>query len=375
MSGNTPVPMQRPPMPLARVADSLGGPTLQPGPARGGDELPPQRKLPLAEKAAIIIAALGAEAAPHVLQGMSETTIRRFAGAMSKIGAVTPEMLEQAIEEFSAELGARNQVRVGATEARKILGELLDDDSVSRIMDDVDLSNGRTIWEKLSNSSDQALAAYLRHEHPQTVAVVLSKLRAEKAARVLERLDAEFAQIVVLRLARVPRLDSEVMDIVKDVLQRDFLAVMQREQATRRPADVIGAMMNAVAISKRGALMEQLEQEKPKLAKQVQKVMFGFADIPGRVDARDAGTLLKAVEEPTMMLALKHAEANAPKVIDFFIGNISKRLSQRLEGELKMRSSPSPREGEAAQTAVVNMVRELSRSGELKMVDGDEEEE
>ena len=328
----------------------------------------------LAEKAALIIAALGPEAAPHVLQGMGETTIRRFAQAMSALGMVDPATLDAAIDDFTNELGASNQIKVGATEARRILKELLDDDSVSRIMDDVDVSGGRTLWEKLSNSSDQALAGFLRHEHPQTAAVVLSKMRSEKAARILERLDPEFAQVIVLRLARVPRLDSEVMELLKDVIFRDFLAVMQREQATRRPADVIGAMMNNVSSSARVRLLEQLEQERPKLARQVQKVMFTFVDIAERVDPREAGVLMKAVDEKTMIVALKLAEKNAPKVVDFILNNISKRLGQRLEGEIRQHAEVSHREGEAAQSDLVRAVRELARTGEIKLIEVEEEE-
>ncbi|MGF1659851.1 MAG: flagellar motor switch protein FliG [Rubrimonas sp.] len=330
--------------------------------------------LSLADKAAIIMAALGPEAAPHVLQGVSETTMRRFAQAMSGMWRISPELLDKTIADFTDELGANREIKGGAGEARRILRELLDDDSVSRIMDDVDAGGGRTLWEKLSNSSDQALAGFLRHEHPQTATVVLSKMRSDKAARILERLDPEFAQVIVLRLARVPRLDSEVMEILKDVITREFLAVMQREQATRRPADVIGSMMNNVSASNRARLLQQLEQEKPKLARQVQKVMFTFADLSERVEARDAGLLLKAVDEPTMLKALRFAESNAPRVIDFFLSNLSKRLAQRLEGEIKQIGDVSPRDGEAAQTEVVRVARELAQQGELKLVEVEEEE-
>ncbi len=331
--------------------------------------------LTLADKAAIIMAALGPEAAPHVLQGVSETTMRRFAQAMSGMWRVSPEMLDKTIADFTDELGANREIKGGAGEARRILRELLDDDSVSRIMDDVDAGGGRTLWEKLSNSSDQALAGFLRHEHPQTATVVLSKMRSDKAARILERLDPEFAQIVVLRLARVPRLDSEVMEILKDVIIREFIAVMQREQATRRPADVIGSMMNNVSAANRTRLLQQLEQEKPKLARQVQKVMFTFADLSERVEARDAGLLLKAVDEPTMLKALKFAESNAPRIIEFFLGNLSKRLAARLEGEIKQAPDVNPREGEAAQTEVVRVARELAQSGELQLVESNDDDE
>ena len=342
--------------------------------AHAGDAPRTVDDLSLADKAAIIIAALGPDAAPHVLQGMSETTIRRFAQAMSGLWKIGPDLLERVVSEFLGELGSGGEVKGGAAEARRILREVLDADSVSRIMDDVDMAGGRTLWERMSNSSDQALAGYLRHEHPQTAAVVLSKLRSDKAARILERLDPDFAQIIVLRLARVPRLDSQVMDLLRDVVTNEFLAVMQREQATRRPAEVIGSMMNNVSSNNRSRLLEQLESEKPKLAKQVQKVMFTFADISERVEARDAGLLLKAVDEPTMVMALKMAQNNAPRVIGFFLDNISKRLAQRLESEIEMHPEVKPRDGEAAQAEVVRQARELARAGELKLVEVEEEE-
>jgi flagellar motor switch protein FliG len=363
------------PTPTALAPAALAGPAAAPVPETPVDDVKAlTADLTLADKAAIILAALGPEAAPHVLQGVGETTIRRFAQAMSGLYRISPDVLEQTIVDFTRELGSRQTIRGGAGEARRILRELLDDDSVSRIMDDVDVAGGRTLWEKLSNSSDQALAGFLRHEHPQTAAVVLSKMRSDKAARILERLDPEFAQIIVLRLARVPRLDSEVMALMTQVIQREFLSVMQREQATRRPADVIGSMMNNVSSAARARLLEQLEQEKPKLARQVQKVMFTFTDIADRVAQKDAGLLLKAVDERVMLTALKMAEHNAPKIIDFFLGNISRRLAQRLEGELKQTPDPTPREGEAAQAEVVNVCRELAKNGELALTEEDVEE-
>jgi flagellar motor switch protein FliG len=372
MSGNLPV--QAPP-----TAITSSGPVLPSGGrAPGGEEdvgnRGPVPQLTLADKAAVIIAALGPDAAPRVLQGMGEPTIRRFAQAMSGLWRISPEVLEQTIIDFTDELGSHQTIRGGVSEARRILRELLDDDSVSRIMDDVDVAGGRTLWEKLSNSSDQALAGFLRHEHPQTAAVVLSKMRSDKAARILERLDPEFAQVIVLRLARVPRLDSEVMVLMTQVIQKEFLSVMQREQATRRPADVIGSMMNNVSSAARARLLEMLEQEKPKLARQVQKVMFTFADIPDRVTAKDAGVVLKSVEEPTMMVALKMAEHNAPRIIDFFLGNISRRLAQRLENEIKQHTEVTPRDGEASQAEVVMVIREMAKNGEIKLNEVEEDD-
>lgn len=333
-----------------------------------------EAELSSADKAAVIIAALGPDVAPHVLGDMSDLTIRRFARSMSRLQSISPKTVERVIDDFTRELGAENDVRGGALEARRILRQLLDDDSVARIMDEVDES-GRTLWERLSNCADQALAGFLRREHPQTAAVVLSKMRADKAARILEKLDAETAQIVVLRLARVPRLDREVMAILCDVISRDFLSVMRREQATRRPADVIGSLMNNVSTAKRAEFLKHLESEKPKLARQVLKVMFTFADLPSRVEPRDAPAIVKTVGDATLHQALKAAEHNAPRVLDFFLANVSKRLGERMRQEIEAMPEPTGRDGEAAQSAVVRAVRDLSQSGEITLVGSDSEED
>lgn len=353
-------------------------PVQHPGakpPAKADAAPGPRLSLAPADKAAIVLAALGPEAAPSVLRGMGEGAIRRFAQAMSNLWKVSPEELDQVISDFIGELGGKGDVKVGSAEARRILSEMLDNDSVSRIMDDVDASGTRSLWEKLSANSDQALAGFLKHEHPQTAAVVLSKMRAEKAARILEKLDPEFAQIIVLRLARVPRLDSEVMDILKEVVNRDVIAVMRREQATRRPADVIGSMLQNVSSRNRAALLEQLEEEKPAIARQVQRVLFTFSDIPSRVDSKDIQAIIKAVEEMLLISALKFAEQNAPKVPNYFLLNMSKRLSQRLADEIAQFPIPAPRDGEAAQQEVVNAIRELAGAGEIRLLDDEEEEE
>jgi flagellar motor switch protein FliG len=370
MSDNLPV--KAPPTALSRTGQEV--PVSPEMGEAANDQRPIALDLSLADKAAVIIAALGPEAAPHVLQGMAEPTIRRFAQAMSGLWRISPEVLEQVIVDFTSELGSHQTVRGGVSEARRILRSMLDDDSVSRIMDDVDVAGGRTLWEKLSSNSDQALAGFLRHEHPQTAAVVLSKMRSDKAARILERLDPGFAQVIVLRLARVPRLDSEVMSLMTHVIQREFLSVMQREQATRRPADVIGSMMSNLSSAARTRLMEQLEQEQPKLARQVQKVMFTFNDLADRVAAKDAGLLLKGVDEPTLLVALKFATNNAPRVVEFFLGNISRRLSQRLETEIAQHPDVMPRDGETAQADIVTACREMAKAGEIKLIEQEDEE-
>lgn len=353
------------------------GGALLPAPTRPTAKTGQVAPLTAPQKAAVVIAALGPESAAEILQGMSEANIRKFAAAISNLRRIPKPVLDHAITEFLSALGGDEEVRGGTSEARKILRGVLDDDSVARIMEDVEGPSGRTLWEKLSNCSDEAVASFLQNEHQQTAAVVLSKLRSDKAASILERFPPDFARAVVLRLAHVPRLDIAVVEVVKDVIQRDFLNALQREQATRKPADVIGSLLNNVSERTRGPLIRSLEDAEPTLAKQVHRVMFTFGDLSQRVAPTDVALILRAVEEPVLVQALKAAKASNPRIVEFMLSNISKRLAQRLEEEIDAIAEPRGREGEKAQAEVIKSVQALAARGELTLLDpgGDDDEE
>jgi flagellar motor switch protein FliG len=231
--------------------------------------------------------------------------------------------------------------------------------------------SGRTIWEKLSNCSDEAVANFLKLEHPQTAAVVVSKLRADKAARVLERFSPAFARDVMLRLGRVHRLDSSVLEDVKKILYRDFLGTLRREQATRKPADVIGNMMNFVSSDPRGELLEHLKEARPELAEEVQRVMFTFPDIATRVNPREVGAVLKEVDNDIMMTALKTARAATPRVVEFILTNISKRMAAQIEEDIESMPPIKARDGETAQAEVIRTIQAMAARGDIQLIEPD----
>lgn len=328
-------------------------------------------RAPPALKAAILITALGPEAAGLILGGMNEANIRQFAIAISKIERIPPGLLEATIFEFFDELGDDATIRGGADKARAFIGEVLDDASVARIMEDVEIGGGASLWEELSASSDRALASFLQGEHPQTGAVILSEMRTDKAARILELLEPEHAQIIVLRLSRIPRVDLDVIELVQDVIARNFLSAMRREKSSRKPADLIGSLLNNISGSVRDKFIENLEAEKPTLAQEVMRVMFTFGDITSRLEVRDVTLLVRNVEEPVLMTALKAGEENYPNTVEFILGNLSKRLSERLVEDLAAMRDVKRRDGEIAQMEVVKAVQTLAQKGEIKLVEMD----
>ncbi len=327
-----------------------------------------------AEKAAIVIVALGADAAGGLLREMGEGAVRRFARAVSGMRQIPQEEVAGVVSEFLDGLGDEMTVRGGAHAARRFLGQVMDEEALTRIMEDLDGRDGRSIWTRLAGAADAPFATWLQTEHPQLVCVILSKLRSDQAARLLERLDPAFARDVVLRMGKAPRVEAGAMDLVTELIERDFLSATERTQGMRKPTEIIAGLMNHVSGEAREAFLRHMDEAQPKLAQEVQRVMFTFSDIPDRVAARDVSLVVKEVEEQALLTALKAAGTTGDRAAAFILGNIPKRLSERLAEEVAEMPEVRRKEGEAAQSEVVQAIQALARSGEIRLIELDEEQ-
>lgn len=368
----------------AETATSESGTTL-PVPHEGGmveswdaalenaslstDELPP------ITKAAIILAAIGPEAAAGFLKNMSESALTRTAIAISRLDRISNDMLDTVIAEFLLSIGTEEEVSGGSQTARRLLAEVLDDSTIDRIMFDVEGGDTRKAWKKLNDISNTALTTFVGAEHPQTAAVILSELRSDKAAAVLERLDPEFAQLTVLRLSRIPSLEPHVAEMVERVIARDFLSAIQRTQRSRRPADLIAGLMNNLGSDNREKFLAFLEAERPSLHGDVLKTMFTFNDIRHRVEARDVPIIVKDLDEPMLIVALKWGRMQNNASTDFILENLSKRLAERLTEDVDMAPEPTQRDGEAAHQETVRKIQEMAKAGTIELIQDETPEE
>ncbi|SET50035.1 flagellar motor switch protein FliG [Oceanicella actignis] len=334
----------------------------------------PARPLTLAEKAAVVLVALGPETAKEILGAMGDDGVRLFARTVSRIDQVPHHQVVEVLEEFLALVGDELTLRGGAEAARNFLVKVVGPDGVARIMEDLSGKGGRSLWTRLGDTPDPQLANWLHTEHPQVIAVILSKLRSVQAARILERLEDALAREVVLRMGRAPRIEPRALEIVSAIIERDVVVAAERTQGVRKPTEVIANLMNHVGGEVREALLKHMEETDAKLAQEVQKLMFTFADIADRVAARDVAQIVKAVDEPVLLAALKTARAAQDPAADFILNNIPKRLSERLIEDMEMMDDIRQKEGEAAQGEVIQAILTLAKQGTIKLIRQDEDE-
>ncbi|SOH94395.1 flagellar motor switch protein FliG [Monaibacterium marinum] len=320
------------------------------------------------QKAAIVLAALGPELASPLMRDLDEAQLRCFAVSISALRRVPQAVILNVISEFMVAMGDGADISGGTDAARRMLEAVLDTQQVNRIMGDVDGSMNRSLWDQMGQAPSAVVARFLQNEHPQTAAVVLSELRSDRAASVLEHLETTFAQNVVLRLSRVPRLETKVVSLVEAVIQRDFLSVALDGSDTRSPADLIAGLMNNVSGTVRTDMLGHLENRDPELSTEVQRVMFTFGDIVKRVEPRDVGGIVRNMDETTLLVALKSGSAFSEESVQFMLSNISKRLAERFTEEINQMPDVKLKDGEKAQSELIGEIRALAQRGELTLI-------
>ncbi len=317
------------------------------------------------QKAAIVLQVLGPESAQEIVSRFDEQDFRVFARGMLGIQGVSQNIVNAVIKDFVLKIGGGDGITGGSGALREHLQAYLSEDVVERLMEDVNGPAGRTVWERLSNCPDEAIAGYLLLEQPQTAALVLSKLTPEKAAKVLAHIELEQAKKIVLRMSRVTHVDPKALETVKDSVGRDFLNSANRRQSARRPENVIGSIMNNLSMNMNDELLAAIRDKDEKLAEGVQNAMFTFPDIATRVETGDLQLLVKAADSDALALALKLAKEKTPKVADYFFSNLSKRALEQLEEQIESLGPVRAKDAEEAQQRIVRTAQELAAVGKI----------
>jgi flagellar motor switch protein FliG len=320
-------------------------------------------------KAATLMLALGEEQAAKIFAQLHEDEIRDLSLAMAALGTVPAAQVEEVAREFADMLGRTGHL-VGSYEAtERLLMRTLPKERVALIMEEIRGPAGRTMWDKLGNVSEAVLANYLKNEYPQTVAVVLSKVKPDHAARVLSLLPEGFAMEVVMRMLRMETVQKEALDGLERTLRSEFMSNLARGQR-RDPHEVMAEIFNNLDRAAETRILSALEERNRESAERIRALMFTFEDLQ-RIEGAGIQVLLRAVPKDKLVLALKGA---SEPLRDLFFRNLSDRASKLLKDDLAALGPVRLRDVDEAQAMIVVQAKDLAAQGQIRLVDGREDE-
>ncbi|GEC15039.1 flagellar motor switch protein FliG [Nitrobacter winogradskyi] len=314
------------------------------------------------QRAAVMMLALGEQHGGKVWAMLDDDEVRDLSLAMSTLGTVEADVVEDLLLEFVSRMSASGALMGNFDATERLLNQYLPAERVSGIMDEIRGPAGRNMWEKLSNVQEEVLANYLKNEYPQTIAVVLSKLKPEHAARVLAILPEDMALDVVGRMLRMEAVQKEVIERVEQTLRSEFMSNLS--QTRRRDAhEVMAEIFNNFDRQTETRFITALEDENREAAERIKALMFTFDDLV-KLDAGSAQTLMRHVDKDKLGIALKSANE---EVRAFFMGNMSTRAAKMLMDDMAALGPVRLRDVDEAQALLVNLAKDLAAKGEIML--------
>lgn len=326
-------------------------------------------KLAGAEKAAIILLALGEE--DHGLWNhLDEEEIREVSSAMSNLGTVSATAVEKLIIDFVGQMSSTGSLMGSFEATQRLLNSFLDDGKVDTIMEELRGPAGRTMWDKLGNVNEVVLANYLKNEYPQTVAVVLSKVKGEHASRVLGALPEDFALEVVTRMLRMEPVQREILDKIEETLRTEFMSNLART-SKHDSHEMMANIFNNFDRQTENRFLAALEERSRDSAEKIRSLMFVFEDL-SKLDPGGIQTLMRSIDKDQMALALKGA---SDSLRDLFFSNMSERAGKIMRDDMAAMGPVRLKDVDTAQQSIVALAKDLAAKGEIMLADGGADDE
>jgi flagellar motor switch protein FliG len=301
---------------------------------------------------------------------MDDEEIKEISQAMSTLGTVSSNVVEDLMVEFVSGMSSAGAIMGSYEQTQRLLQSFMPPDKVETLMEEIRGPAGRTMWDKLGNVNEAVLANYLKNEYPQTVAVVLSKIKSDHAGRVLTQLPESFAMEVVMRMLRMEAVQKEVLDDVERTLRNEFFSSLARTNR-RDSHELIAEIFNSLDRNTETRFLTALEERNRDSAERIKALMFTFEDL-AKLDGGAIQTLMRNAEKERLPLALKGASES---LRDLFFTNMSERAGKLKREEMSAMGPVRLKDVEEAQAYLVALAKDLAARGEIVIADGSGEDE
>lgn len=322
------------------------------------------------QRMAMFLIIIGPETASVLLASFNELEVEAISREMVAIDLINYEMQKAVIEEFSPLLlNSVSSIKGGYAVALKTLeaarGPYAARNVVGKMAPSLD---SKEIIDEISGMDARQISNLLTAEQPQTIAFLLGSMDVHKTAETLELLAPDIRSEVVLRMGMLEPTSTDILNKVVKNLSKHLDSKGDRTMVHFGGANRVASILNNMDKSISKTLLAEIEESDSVLGAQVRHKMFSFNDLIS-VSIPDMQRILREVEVTSLVLAMKPATT---ELKDKIASSLSTRAAESLQDELEMLGSVRLKEVEAAQEAIIAIVRQLEEDGEIT-IGGDDE--
>ena len=319
------------------------------------------------QKAAILLNAIGEEAAALVMKCLDPKEIRRLGASMSETANITREEESIVINEFEKASASGDVTFHGRDYIKAILSKALGPEKGNRMLESL-TSKVYPGLDAMKWVDAKAVSQMIKTEHPQTISVILAHMDPDQAGRVMFDLPQALRVDVSLRLAMMEDLQPSVLEELSDALQSSLAATSGTRATNLGGAEAIANILATLDKATEGGIMSKIAERDQQLADTIRELMFVFDDLI-KLDDRGMQELMKEVSKEDLPLALRGA---SPETKEKFLKNMSSRAAEMLKDDMEARGPVKVADVEKAQQNILKVCRKLEEEGRIVIAGGEE---
>ncbi len=354
-------------------AQDLGTPTMP-----GTDPLAPpaannNRPLTSPEKAAVIIALLGADRAGPVVEKIEDRHLRAFMSALENLQQIPRESMLAVVADFITQMNTRRSgFRGGPMAAKELAESLFEEERAARLFGappppPAPKTPADVVWSTLRDKKVPEIAGYLKKQKPPVISIILSQFSTDKAGEILAELPEDISVSSVSEMSRDIPIDQRTLDAIAELIQIEFLASDGEEEAHSSIA-FVSEVLGILPRERRDVMLETLEKSDPEQAEMIKRKMLTFEDLTSRLPTTAIPIIFRDFDQGKLLKVLKAGESQEPKVIEYFYANISQRMAGQFKEQVEEMSDLTQKEADGAISSLMGFISTLERQKRITLI-------
>lgn len=324
------------------------------------------------QKLAAFLIVIGPDAAAEVIKHFENPQVELICRELAELSVLDEATQRAVMLEFAGIVFEGTTSLLGGVEfAQAALEKAKGGYAATHILDRIapasrDVEGG----EEIREMEVRQIMNLIKTEQPQTIAFILSNLEPAKAAEVMKLLTPEQREDVVERLGAMEETSRDVVaKIAKNIGRKSDRQEASQTLQRSGGAKAAAGILNLLDKESRKTLLAKVDERDAILGAAIRKEIFSFEDL-GRLEAADLQRVVREVDAADLAKALKSAK---PALVDLILKSVSKRAAESVREEIDMLGSIKPKEINAAQDRIIQVVRKLEEADEISLESGGED--
>jgi flagellar motor switch protein FliG len=323
------------------------------------------------ERAAILLMAIGEQAASEVLKHMAPREVKRVGAAMAELENISRLQVANVLNDFCETVQSETGFGLGNDiYLRNILTKALGPEHAGDVIDRILQGNNNKGLDTLRWMDSRSVSEIIGKEHPQIIAIVLSYLEPEHSAEVLTYFPEKDSADIIMRIATLDGIQPEALNELNDILEVQLSNRNKIKTTAVGGVKVAAKILNSIDNSMESEILDDINESDASLGQKIQDMMFVFDDLMTVAD-RDIQTILREISSESLVLSLKAADE---LLRDKITKNMSKRAAMILNEDIEARGPVRFSAVADAQKEIITVIRRLALAGDISIGESSREE-